>query len=137
LTLVIDASVTLSWHFDDEARPNTNEIYGRILRGFTHAPAIWLLEVTNALVLAVRRQRIPTSKLDAFIDELDIMPLTLHQTAGSDRISVIIDIATQHRLTTYDAAYLELAQRLKLPLATYDQDMGRAAKAMDLALFEV
>lgn len=78
------------------------------------------------LVIQGRRGRIHPAERDEFLDALEALPLRLDRAADSQEI---IDLALQHRLTVYDAAYLELSRRLRLPLATLDRQLARAAEA--------
>ena len=125
---VIDASATLPWCFSDEATPATNALLARLRTGDEAVvPAHWLPEVGNALLMAVRRKRISSQDAYQFLADLESLPIRTDATARNLVRSAVFPIAEQHRLTVYDAAYLELALREGLPLATLDNDLRKAA----------
>jgi predicted nucleic acid-binding protein len=99
-------------------------------------PAHWPLEVANALLMACRRGRITVGQISEFIEDLAALPIRLEPPRSPSQWSAILALAQQHRLTAYDAAYLELVQRTGLPLATLDHDLQKAAKAEGAALVE-
>lgn len=134
---VPDASATLPWRFEDEATPWTEALLGRIQGGEeVLVPAHWPLEVANALLVARRRKRVTTEQISEFIEDLDALPIRLEPPSGPAQWPTILALAEQYRLTAYDAAYLELAQRTGLPLATLDGDLRKAALAASVALVE-
>jgi predicted nucleic acid-binding protein len=129
--LVIDASVTLSWCFPDEQTPLSLDVLDR-LKGGEQAlvPAFWSVEVLNVLLLGERKGRIAPEQTASFFDTLRALNprmdhASLEQVAGPVQI-----ICRDHRLTPYDALYIELALRSGLPLATLDQPQRVAAKAL-------
>jgi predicted nucleic acid-binding protein len=134
---VPDASATLPWRFADEATPWTEALLDRIQRGEeVFVPAHWPLEVANALLVARRRGRVTAEQISEFIEDLASLPIRLEPPSGPARWPTILALAEQHRLTAYDAAYLELVRRTGLPLATLDGDLRKAAEAEGLALVE-
>jgi predicted nucleic acid-binding protein len=134
LTVIIDASATLPWIFPDETTPDSRGLFERVLVGISHAPEFWLLEVTNALLNAERRGRISEQKLNDYIEEVLALPITLHPIAKGIQVDAIMQIARTTKLTIYDASYLELAVRLRLPLATRDMQLASAAKSLNVKL---
>ena len=132
---VPDASATLPWRFEDEATPWTEALLNRIQGGEEGiVPAHWPLEITNALLTARRRGRLTAVQISEFIDDLAALPIRIEPPGDPSRWAAILDLAHRHRLTTYDAAYLELVLRTGLPLATLDGDLRRAAQATGVAL---
>lgn len=132
---VIDASATLPWRFEDEATPWTEMLLDRIEGGEEAiVPAHWPLEVVNTLLIGRRRGRITSQQLTEFIEDLAALPIRLEPPRGPAQWPAIVILAEQYRLTAYDAAYLELAQRVSLPLATLDGDLRKAAQAEGTAL---
>ena len=99
-------------------------------------PAHWPLEVVNALLIAHRRGRVTAQQISEFIDDLAALPIRLEPPSGPAQWPTIVALAEQHRLTAYDAAYLELVRRTGLPLATLDDDLRKAALAEGVALVE-
>jgi predicted nucleic acid-binding protein len=129
--IVVDASVTLSWCFPDEQTDSLTSVLDRLQSGEKAlVPAFWALEVLNTLLVGERRGRITAQQTAAFLDTLKILKptvdyATLEQVAGPVQI-----ICRDHRLTPYDALYVELAQRSGCPLATLDQPQRDAAAAL-------
>jgi len=134
---VPDAPATMPWRFEDEATPWTEALLDRIQGGEeVLVPAHWPLEVVNALLIAQRRGRVTAEQISDFIDDLTAFPIRLEPPSGPAQWPTIVALAEQHRLTAYDAAYLELVRRTGLPLATLDDDLRKAALAEGVALVE-
>jgi predicted nucleic acid-binding protein len=134
--LVLDASTALTWCFPDEKAQKAQEISERIAAGeAVTVPAFWRHEVLNALLVGERRKRITPELIQAFIEELNAMPIDVdaHTTAATV-FTVTHSLCRKHRLTAYDAAYLELAIREGRSLATMDDDLRRAALAENVAV---
>jgi predicted nucleic acid-binding protein len=134
LTLVLDSSAALSWVLEDErnaAMPALDALEFERAAVLQH----WILEVTNALRLAVRRQRLKPDEPAAVLARLRSLPLHVDVETSARGWGETLALAERFELTTYDAAYLELALRLDLPLATLDQDLARAARAARVPLF--
>jgi predicted nucleic acid-binding protein len=134
--LVLDASVTMSWAFAREAAPFPVQVLERLKTTQAVAPAVWPFEVANALVDAERRGRINAEQQTEFLERLRLLPITIEHRPAVWLGQQILPLARAHRLTAYDAAYLELAIREGLPLATLDDDLRRAAAAAGAALVE-
>ena len=100
-------------------------------------PGLWRLEVANAFQMAVRRQRIDAVYRDASLVELGFMPITIDTGTNEYAWSTTLRLAERFALTLYDAAYLELAQRRSLPLATLDRDLRSAALAVNVELLGI
>jgi predicted nucleic acid-binding protein len=114
---VPDASATMPWRFEDEATPWTEALLDRIQGGEeVLVPAHWPLEVVNALLIARRRGRVTADQTAEFIKDLAALPIRLEPPSGPAQWPTIVALAEQHRLTACDAAYLELVQRIGLPL---------------------
>ncbi len=126
----------MAWCFEDEATAYTDAILASL--GEPHAivvPPLWHYEVVNVVLQAVRRNRISAAKAREFVDSL--AGFTIQVEEGSSRVfESVYELAVQYRLTSYDAAYLELALRRNLPLATLDEDLKLAAIAAGVALLD-
>jgi predicted nucleic acid-binding protein len=134
---VIDASATLPWRFEDEATPWTEALLDRVQGGEeVRVPAHWPLEVANTLLMARRSGRVTADQVSEFIDDLAALPIRIEPPSDPAGWSAILALAQAHRLTAYDAAYLELVQRTGLPLATLDGDLRKAAQAQGVPLVE-
>jgi predicted nucleic acid-binding protein len=132
---VVDASATLPWCFEDEATAATEGLLERLRAGEpATVPAHWPTEVMNGLIMAIRRGRIDLDRVTRFARGLSALPIRIEPPRGPAAWDAVIRLATGHRLTTYDAAYLELAQRTSLPLASLDGDLREAALAAGVAL---
>jgi predicted nucleic acid-binding protein len=134
LSIVIDASLTMTWYFDDESTATTDELLDRVSEIGAMVPGLWHLEVANAFQMAVRRQRIDAAYRDASLADLALMPITVDSDTNSYAWSTTLRLAERFSLTIYDAAYLELAQRRSLPLATLDKELRAAAPVINIAL---
>jgi predicted nucleic acid-binding protein len=134
---VADASATLPWCFEDESTPATEALLER-LRGGEPAvvPAHWPTEVMNGLIMAVRRSRIDLERVARFARDLAALPIRIEPPYAPAAWDSVIQVATSYQLTVYDAAYLELAERTRLPLATFDGGLPKAAQAASVALVE-
>jgi predicted nucleic acid-binding protein len=127
-TFVLDASATLPWCFADEATAVTNALLARLRRGDEAiVPAHWPLEVTNALLVAVRRKRISPQDAHQFLQDLEFLPIGIDATTMNLLRTAVFSLAGQYSLSVYDAAYLKLAIREGLPLATLEDDLRKAA----------
>ena len=130
MSFVIDSSVALTWCFEDERTPATLALLDRVVQAGATAPALWPLEVLNALAMAERRKHLTATQRHHLSGFLRDLPITLDLETAAQAWTATAHLAEQHRLTLYDASYLELAQRLRLPLATLDRDLRAAASAL-------
>lgn len=131
---VLDASLALQWFFEDEAdRKYSLAVLARLSEKRALVPLLWFYEVGNGLLMAHRRKRISADQIDGFLTRLKALPVD----AASEFPSEILDLpafARSHGLTNYDAAYLHLAAKSNLPLATTDSDLRKAATSAGVAL---
>jgi len=125
--LVLDASLVLSWALPDEASPYSDAVLSRVAKSGALAPALWLHEVANGLLMAQRRHRYTTAQRMAFIEELLRLPIEVESSSARAVLDGQAALAERYLLTAYDAAYLDLALRRNLPLATQDKAMKAAA----------
>lgn len=137
MTLVIDASLTLSWYFEDERTPAADAVLDLVTNEGAVVPSIWRLETANGLQVAIRRQRIDIAFRDRALAHLARLPITLDPETDAHVWTTTLRLADRFQLTIYDAVYLELAQRSALPLATLDDALRRAAEALSVALLGV
>jgi predicted nucleic acid-binding protein len=126
MTFVIDASIAACWVFRDEEHHLADLALRRLAEEDAIAPSLWWFELRNVLIANERRKRITQSDSAAFLNSLARLEIGLDRTPKE---SEVLRLARTHRLSVYDAAYLELALRLTIPLATLDGDLIRAAKA--------
>ena len=136
MSLVLDASLTLAWYFEDEQTPTIDSVLTRVVRDGAVVPSVWRLEVANGLQMAIRRKRIDGAFRDHALQQLGLLPIVVDAETDAYAWTSTLRLADRFGLTIYDAAYLELAQRRSLILATRDEAMRRAGEALRLALIE-
>ena len=134
MSVVIDASLTMAWYFDDETTPAVDAVLDRVSEADAVVPSLWRLEVANAFQSAIRRKRITALYRDESLTELDAMPITVDADTDTYAWTTTLRLAERFGLSVYDAAYLELAQRRSLPLATLDKELREAAASLDVVL---
>lgn len=135
MSIVLDASMTLAWLFEDEQTDQVLSTINHVYMGGASVPPLWRYEVANGLQMAIRRQRITPDYRTRCLDKIDELPITIDPDGVSEIWSTTIKLADLYRLTVYDAAYLELAQRRRLPLATLDAALSKAARESGVDLF--
>jgi len=135
MAFIIDASAALPWRFEDEATPWTESLLDRVEGGEqVVVPAHWPLEIVNGLLMARRRNRVTESQMREFIEDLSALAIRIEPAFLPAQWPAILSLAEQYRLTAYDAAYLNLAQRSGLPIATLDGDLRKATVAAGVEL---
>ncbi len=134
MSFVLDNSVALAWCFEDEQTPAISALLDRLVESGASAPMLWPLEALNGLMVAQRRRRIDTAARAQFAAFLQDLPVRIDTQTVDQVWGPTSALAGQFGLTIYDAAYLELAQRRRLPLATLDRDLRRAASAVEVEL---
>ena len=132
-TMILDASITGVWLFDDELDPRADVAMTRLEDGMALVPQLWHVEVRSVLLVAERRGRIRAGEVDERLLWLGGLPI---QTDAQPDLDTALSLARTHGLSFYDAVYLELAQRRQSTLATLDAALGRAATAEGLMLVE-
>jgi predicted nucleic acid-binding protein len=134
VSLILDSSVTLAWLYSDELTSATQEVFDQVVAAGACVPSLWRLEVANSLQGGVRRGRISEEFRDAALTDLGLLDIAIDSDTDTFAWSTTLRSAERCGLTLYDAAYLELAQRLELPLATLDQELRAAGNALGLTL---
>jgi predicted nucleic acid-binding protein len=127
--LVVDCSITMGWCFEDEKSPAGDGVLDLLEKEETQAlvPDLWHLEVTNVLTMAIRKKRLSRAKALLFLDLLENLPIIIADK--SDNMKDLLILANTYELTSYGAAYLDLALREQVPLVTSDIKLLKAAKA--------
>ncbi len=136
MSLVLDNSVALAWCFEDEQTPAVMALLDRVVEGGAMVPQLWPIEALNGLLTAQRRGRIEPETRSRMAGLLAELPITLDDQTATQLWTATARLAELHGLTAYDATYLELAIRLKLPLATNDRALVAAARAEGIVLLE-
>jgi predicted nucleic acid-binding protein len=129
--LVLDASVVLSWLLPDEQHPRATALRERAAECDLVVPVVWWFELRNAMLAGERRGRITGAQSDDFLQGVAALPVRVDAAA---REAALMQLARGHRLSIYDATYLELALREQRPLATLDRALAAAAEAEGVAL---
>ncbi len=133
--VVLDASITMTWCYPDEH----SQVAYRVLDELEHrqavVPSLWSVEVANALVAGERRRRLTASQIARFFELLKGLSIETDTQTASRALSDTLQLARRYVLSAYDAAYLELAMREALPLATLDVKLRNAAKAVGVRAF--
>jgi len=134
VSLVLDSSATLAWVYSDETTAAIRHVFDLVSEGGAWVPGLWRLEVANILEMGVRRGRHDAAFRDATLADLSLLPVSLDGETDRQAWGATARLAERHCLTLYDAAYLELALRRRLPLATLDGELRAAAMAEGVVL---
>jgi predicted nucleic acid-binding protein len=132
---VVDASVTFAWFFEDESSAYADAVADSLATAACLVPVLWYLEVANGLLVGERRKRTTEAKVAKFVRLVSALPITADDQTAAAALKDSLSLARTHHLSAYDAAYLELALRRGLPLATLDGPLRNAMKAAGVALY--
>jgi predicted nucleic acid-binding protein len=132
--IVLDSSVTISWLYSEQSTKAIVEVESRVIQHGAFVPPLWRLEIANILEMGVRRGRHNSTFRDATLGDLALLPINVDPETDRQAWGPTVRLAEQHRLTLYDAAYLELALRRGLPLATLDSELRSAANAEKIVI---
>jgi predicted nucleic acid-binding protein len=133
MALIPDVSAIISLAFDDEDGTYARAVVEAIAADQAIVPTLFWFEVRNTLLMGERRKRSTPEQTTTFLADLDMLPFEID---SRPREPAVFSLARRHDLTIYDAAYLELAQRKSLPLATVDRALIRAAAAAGVAVWQ-
>lgn len=133
---VLDCSVTMAWYFKDEANAYANAVRRSLSQAKAVVPALWPLEVANILILGERRRRSTEAEAGKWLRYLQLLPIRLDDQTAVRAWSDILHVARLYDLSAYDAAYLELALRLGLPLASIDDKLKAKADAAGVSRYQ-
>jgi predicted nucleic acid-binding protein len=129
---VLDASVALGWCFRDEANAKTASLLQQIKTSVAFVPSIFPLEIGNILVGAQKKSRITFAEMTKYISLLERLNIQIDDETSAHAYHEILQLSYQHKLTTYDAAYLELALRFDVPLATKDPALASVSRKLGI-----
>jgi predicted nucleic acid-binding protein len=130
MSFVLDNSVALSWCFEDEQTPSVMALLDRVVETGAMAPLLWPLEALNGLLVAERRRRLTAAQRAELTGLLRALPIMLDNDTAEKSWEDTVRLAERFTLSVYDATYLELAQRRRLPLASKDRALRSAAAAL-------
>ncbi|MCP5468861.1 MAG: type II toxin-antitoxin system VapC family toxin [Deltaproteobacteria bacterium] len=125
----------MTWIFADEVTPQTQLIQERLLDQDAIVPSLWSIEVANVVLVATRRKRIKVSEWPEIFNGLNELPIIQDDQTFEQATKKSLHLANQHSISVYDATYLELAQRLQIPLATLDKKLKSTAKSIGVKVF--
>lgn len=137
MSLVLDSSATAAWVYVDEVTSAIRDVFDLVSNQGAWVQSLWRLEVANILEMGVRRGRHDAAFRDATLADLALLPVHIDPETDRHAWTATLRLAERHRLTLYDAAYLELAKRRDLPLATVDIDLRAAASVESIRLLAV
>jgi len=133
---VLDASVALAWSFRDEQNAYSHRMLRRLEADPALVPAVWLLEVANGLLVAERRGRFTAADVAQVYGTLADLPIEASDLTLDLALGPVVDLARAQELSAYDSAYLELAMREGLPLATQDEALLAAAERVGVSIVQ-
>ena len=137
IEFILDCSISISWVLVDEDDDYANSILDLMTDATAFVPEIWSLEVVNTLLVADRRNRMTIEQSEQAIKLLQALPIVIDTLTSSQAFQQTLKLGREQSLASYDAAYLELALRKNLPLATNDNRLIEAAKRCQVRLMEV
>lgn len=132
MEFVLDCSVAISWYFADEKTDKTDQLRDKLVEGVIFVPLLWSMEVCNVVSVAYRRGRITTEEVPKLLADLKDLPDEIDNETEAMVWQHSFQLAQKHKLSVYDAVYLELAIRKKTPLATLDRRLKEACFAADV-----
>jgi len=133
-SFVIDTSVVMTWCFKDEVSQYADSILDSLEHFTAIAPSIWPLEVGNVLLVAERKDRLSEAASIRFVALLSELPISVDQEPPERMTKEIFALAREHKLSTYDASYLDLAMKKGIPIATLDNRLISAAKRSNVSI---
>lgn len=131
---ILDCSITMAWCFEDEMTDYSESILDYLDHSLAIVPFLWPIEVANVLVLAERKKRISSAHSREFRKALDRLPIKIEISSSKNYLENLFNLAKESNLTAYDGAYLDLALEYKLPIATLDKDLRKAAVSHGIEL---
>ena len=131
---VVDNSVVMTWCFGDETNKYSDAVLDGLNTSTAFVPSIWPLEVGNVLLVAERRKRLSVADSTRFIALIAELPIIVQQEQPERMMEDIVALARKHKISTYDASYLDLAMRKGVPIATPDNKLIEAAKRIDVPI---
>lgn len=132
---VIDCSIAISALFEDESEAIADRLVSDFSRFDAVAPSIWPLEVTNAFLMAVRRGRVPTAKMQEYIAEVEAYPIRILPVPMLSELRSVYNLASDFGLSAYDASYIHTARKLDLGIATLDDKLRNVATHLRIPVF--
>jgi len=136
MPFVVNASLALAWQFEDETSEYADRVLDLLREDRAVVPSVWPLEVANGLLTAERRGRLSPARLARAVDLLQELPIFVFEGGAHVALGPVLELARVHGLSAYDAAYLEMAMREGLPLATLDDALRTASSRAGVTLVD-
>ncbi|MGO9007871.1 MAG: type II toxin-antitoxin system VapC family toxin [Beijerinckiaceae bacterium] len=134
MSIVLDASLAFSWYFEDERTPAIDAVLDQVADAGGLVPCLWRLEIANGFQMAIRRKRVDRDFRDRALRHLGSLPIIVDPETFAYAWSATLGLADRFALTLYDAAYLEIAVRRNVPLASLDQELRAAGEVLGVPL---
>ncbi len=134
MSIALDTSATIAWVYAGETSRPVRAVFDQVMESGAWVPGLWRLEIANVLEMGVRRGRHDAAFREMTLADLALLSIQVDPHTNDRAWGATIRLAERHRLTVYDAAYLELALRRGLPLATLDRELRVAATAENVTL---
>ena len=134
MSIALDTSATIAWVYAGETSRPVRAVFDQVMESGAWVPGLWRLEIANVLEMGVRRGRHDAAFREVTLADLALLSIQVDPHTNDRAWGATIRLAERHRLTVYDAAYLELALRRGLPLATLDRELRVAANAENVTL---
>jgi predicted nucleic acid-binding protein len=136
-SLILDGSATLAWIYPDEITTQIIAVFDHVVHLGAIVPSLWRIEVANSLTVSIRRSRITQRERDVALKSLGDLHIITDPETDFHLWSKTLSLADKHKLTVYDATYLELALRRQFPLATLDKELRIAAELEGVQLLGI
>lgn len=133
--VVVDASIALAWCFPDETSQEAEHVLVSLEKMTIVVPALWAVEIANAVLAGERTKRLKQQDVEQFSTLLNNLSVRQDVQSVAENLGHVLPVGRQYGLTAYDAAYLELSIRMRIPLATLDGKLRKAAKQAGVELF--
>ncbi|WP_299881623.1 type II toxin-antitoxin system VapC family toxin [uncultured Cocleimonas sp.] len=138
MAFVLDNSVSMRWLLASTKKADQNyseKVLKSMLDDEAYVPDLWHLEAANVLLSAKKRSEIDAGEIEIFISQLENLPIHTDSSTSKQAFNRTLALADAYKLSSYDAAYLELAIREGLPIATLDKDLRKAAKKAGIEIY--
>ena len=131
---ILDCSVYMSWCFNEETIKASSKILNSITKKGIIVPSLWVYEVTNTLTVSVRRKKLTVADAHDLINNIQLLPIEFDKPT-IENMSNIFNIANEHKLSAYDAAYIELALRTNTQIASFDKEVIKVSGKLGIKIF--
>jgi len=135
MLFVLDCSMAMSWCFSDERSDYSDRVLASLQTDEAIVPSIWILEILNVLLVAERANRLREADSSRFLQLISELPISEIASSSRSESSMILTLARQNNLSSYDASYLELAIREGVPMATQDRRLIEACRKSGVTVF--